>query len=341
MTRGLKTRGCGPGLTIQDLGRPGYLEYGLSRGGAVDRLAVFEGAALLGQSAELAVLEMPGAGGTFEATADLRIALTGAPMRALIDGAMLAWNASHKLPRGATLSIGGVLAGSYGYLHVGGGFDTPMKLGSRATHLLCGIGRTIRSGDDLAVGPERNSDDIGLCLDPAPRLKGGKIRIVPTPQTALFSRDERGRFEAMEFRRDARGNRMGVRLLPDGNGFGTEAGLSILSETVVTGDIQITGDGSPFVLLSECQTTGGYPRIGTVLPTDLPRVAQGGTGTTFRFTFVTVDEATQIEALERKRLASLRTTTRRLVRRPEDMHDLLFHQLIGGATAGDDLDRND
>ncbi|MEL7262806.1 MAG: urea amidolyase, partial [Pseudomonadota bacterium] len=108
----------GPGVAVQDLGRPGYLAKGLTRGGAADLLAVREGAALLRQSPELAVLEMAGTGGTFEADADMVIALTGAVMTASIDGSAVVWNASHMLPAGAPLVIGPTRAGPYGYLHV-------------------------------------------------------------------------------------------------------------------------------------------------------------------------------------------------------------------------------
>ena len=95
MTRALIVHACGPGVTVQDAGRPGYLGYGVSRGGAADRLALAEGAALLAQSGALAALELAGMGGEFEAGEDLRIALTGAPMRASLDGRRLAWHASH------------------------------------------------------------------------------------------------------------------------------------------------------------------------------------------------------------------------------------------------------
>ncbi|MEX0301766.1 MAG: urea amidolyase, partial [Leisingera sp.] len=101
----------------------------------------------------------------------------------------------------------------------------------------------------------------------------------------------------------------------------------------------ITGDGSPFVLLSECQTTGGYPRIGSVLPADLPLAAQARPGTAFRFRFVTLEEAMEIEAAERERRRTLGTTLRPLLRDPHSMFDLLSYQLISGATAGDDLER--
>jgi allophanate hydrolase len=127
MTRALIVHRAGPGVSVQDKGRPGYLAFGLSRGGAADRLALAEGAALLGQSDTLAALELPGMGGEFEATEDMRIALTGAPMRASIEGERVVWNASHMLPRGARLSIGAVEAGAYGYLHLGGGIATPER----------------------------------------------------------------------------------------------------------------------------------------------------------------------------------------------------------------------
>ena len=78
MTAALEILKAGPGLTIQDQGRSGFLAYGLSRGGAMDRLALFEGAALLGQSAELAAIEMAGLGGEFRTDQDIWIALTGA-----------------------------------------------------------------------------------------------------------------------------------------------------------------------------------------------------------------------------------------------------------------------
>lgn len=337
MTRALIVHRAGPGVTVQDLGRPGFLAFGLSRGGAADRLAMAEGAALLGQDRELAALEMPGIGGEFEATEDTRIALTGAPMHAAMDGARIAWNASHLLPAGARLSIGAVETGSYGYLHVGGGIDTPRVLGGRATHLAAGIGAPLAVGDRLPIGADPR-DDVNAYLPTNPRFTGGSIRIVPSLQTGTFAPAEVARFEATVFHRDTRGNRMGVRILPDGDGFQSAAGLSVVSEVIVPGDIQITGDGTPFVLLSECQTTGGYPRIGSVLPADLPRVAQAPAGAELRFGFVTLEEAVEIEAREAERRDALAKTLVPLVRDPRKMPDLLSYQLISGMIRGDEFD---
>ncbi len=335
MSRALHIQQAGPGLTVQDLGRPGYLACGLSRGGAADRLAIFEGAALLGQDAALAALEMAGMGGTFTATEALRIALTGAPMRVRIDGQPVAWNASHLLPAGARLEIGPATAGVYGYLHLGGGISTPEVLGARAAHLAAGIGRALKAGDSLPIGPDRGQE-TGLFLDPDDRFSGGELRVVAGYQTALFPDEEVIRFEQTRFTRDARGNRMGVRLAPEGDGFAARAGLTVLSEAIVPGDIQITGDGAPFVLMAECQTTGGYPRIGAVLPCDLPRVAQAAPGTALRLRFVPPGEALAAERRAAEARATLRRRLTPLTRDPRDIRDLLSYQLISGATAGNE-----
>lgn len=334
MSRALIVRRAGPAMSLQDLGRPGLLGQGLSRGGAADRRALAEGAVLLEQGGDLAAVGMAGMGGAFEAVGDLRIALTGAPMRASVEGAPLAWGASHLLRGGQVLEIGPVLAGNYGYLHVGGGFEAAEVLGARGAHLSAGIGRVLAVGDRLEVGDDPGAE-VGLCMPPDDRFAGGVLRAVHGPQTAMFLPEDIARFEATRFARDARGNRMGQRLIPDGEGFRSRAGLSIVSEIVVPGDIQITGDGVPMVLLSECQTTGGYPRIGTVLPCDLARAAQAPSGAELRIRFVDREEAMAAERKAAEALRALPGRITRLVRDPWDMRDLLSYQLISGVTAGE------
>ncbi|WP_305970893.1 MULTISPECIES: biotin-dependent carboxyltransferase family protein [unclassified Mameliella] len=324
---------AGPGATVQDGGRPGYMALGLSRGGAADRLALAEGAALLRQPVRTA-LELAGYGGRFRADVPCRIALTGAPMRATLDGAPLAWNASHALPAGADLEIGGALHGVYGYLTLGGGFDLPEELEARSAHLNAGLGRLLEAGDRLPLAPD-TGHETGLTLDPMDRFGGGVLRVLPSLQTGMFPEDMRARFVAERFARDSRGNRMGIRLLPEGEGYGLTEGQSIVSEVITPGDIQIPGDGAPYVLLYECQTTGGYPRIGTVIPADLPRVAQAAPGAELRFRFVTRDEALEAEGAFRRGLENI--AVRPLVRDPADMPDLLSYELIGGVTAGEEL----
>ncbi len=339
MSAALIVERIGPAATLQDLGRPGHLAFGLSQGGAADRLALAEGAALLGQPLGLAALEMAGTGGTFTATADLRIALTGAPMAAVLDGAPLVWNASHAMRAGQRLQLGAVQRGVYGYLHLGGGIDGPQILGSRSVHLAGGIGRAVAAGDRLPAGPDPAPGETGRVLALPDRFSGGTVRILPGVHTALFSPETRARFEATPFTRTLRGNRQAAGLAYDGAPFGIAAQLAILSEPTLPGDVQMTGEGRPFVLLPECQTTGGYPRIGTIHPDDLPLLAQATPGKPLRFRFVTHAEALARHLPLAAYRAGLAAKLRPLVRKPADIPDLLGYQLISGAVSGRDQEQ--
>lgn len=329
MSASLTILQAGPALSLQDLGRPGFLAQGLTKGGASDPTALNEGAALLRQSASNAVIEMAGTGGSFRSDTDIRIALTGAKMAANIDGDAIIWNASHLLPAGATLTIGGAQNGSYGYLHVGGGFATDPQMGSRASHLSAGLGQALKSGNVLPIGSD-SSKEIGMTLPADTRFGGGVVRVVASMQTEAFAPETRERFFQTAFKRDSRANRMGVRMDHDGEGFSTDGQLSIVSEVIVPGDIQITGDGAPFVLMCECQTTGGYPRIGTVIPCDLPRVAQAQTGAAIKFEFVDMEQAVALQLRYLKEIKSMASAVTPLVRDPANIRDLLSYQLVGG-----------
>ncbi|MEM8822139.1 MAG: urea amidolyase [Pseudomonadota bacterium] len=309
---------CGPLVTVQDAGRPGFLSQGLARGGAADRHALAEAAALLGSAG--AAIETPGSPLTLRAEADTVLALTGAEMRADLAGRTLAWHASHAVAAGDVLTLRPLGLGTYSYVTPLGGVLGPQIMGSRAAHLIAGIGRALAPGDALEIGggqmPPRR-------LSPVPdRWSGGALRIVPTPQTRLFSQAELARFEASEFARSPRGNRQGVRL--DGPSFSTEGQLNLLSDFVLPGDIQMTGDGVPYILGPECQTTGGYPRIGHVIEADLPRALQAPAGLSVRFCFVTVGEARAARPGP--------AVTAPLVQDPRDV-DLWNKQLIGGVVS--------
>lgn len=304
---------AGPAVTVQDRGRPGHAVRGLSRGGAADRLALLEGAALLGQSPDLAALELAAFGGVFRATRALRLALTGAPMAAQVGGRRLDWNAVHRLAPGEVLEIGAVQDGAYGYLSVGGGIDVPPVLGSRATHLAARLGRVLQAGDVLALGPDTGPDRPETALPDPGRCAGGRIRLLPTSQTGLFAPETLARFLATAFTRDPRGNRQGMRLAWTGEAFAAEGHLGLPSEPAQMGDIQMTGDGVPMVLGPECQTTGGYPRLAAVHPADLPRVVQAGAP--LRFVMVPLAEALASPWHEADLLARLRATV--VLRRPD------------------------
>ena len=324
---------CGP-ASVQDLGRVGYLALGLSQGGAADRLALWEAAALLGQSHPQAALELPLAGGQFAVTAPTRIALTGAPMRATIDGKAVTWAAAHRLEPGQVLEIGAAETGVYGYLSLAGGLLTAQQLGARATLAASGLGTVLHAGMRLPFAPDPAPDAPPMRLAVPDRFTGGRLRVIEGPQSALFDAATRARAFATAFIAGP-ASRQGLALHHEGPPF-TSATAALLSDFVTPGDIQTTGTGQPTILLADCQTIGGYPRLGTVIPCDLPLAAQASPGTALHLAPVTLPEAEAAAPPEDTLLAHLRTGLRPLTRSPHDIPDLLGYQLIGGVVRGDE-----
>ena len=335
----LTVHSAGPGLTVQDLGRPGWKAQGLSTGGAADPLAFLEAAALLDANPAQAGIEMMGFGGVFSTNETTRIVLTGAVMRADIDGEPIAHNTTQTLPAGARLNIGGAQKGVFGYLAFAGGIAIPPVMGSRATHLTAGIGKLLATGDRLPLNSDPNRLRAPKKLVIAPRFDGGAIRVMPGPQTDFFDPATLDAFTQTTFHRSTRGNRQGIRLQYEGGKFSPKGSLNHVSDLIVPGDIQMTGAGVPYVLLAECQTIGGYPRIASVIPADLPKIAQAAPGTEMRFELLTLEEADATALSYKAMLKHLTSMCAPMIRDPHDIADLLRYQLISGATPGDDLER--
>lgn len=339
MTHQLIIDRAGPALSLQDLGRPNRLAQGLSRGGAADRFALFEATALLGSSTLLPAIEMAGYGGVFRTTAPMRFALTGAVMAASIDDTPLAWNRSYTLEPGQTLTLGAVIRGSYGYLTPANPILTDPWEHSQSTHLLAGIGRPLVTGQSLLLGHDPDPKRPDHKITPNDRFGGGFIRIITGPQTELFDADTIARFLNTRFKRSPQANRQGVRL--DGaEPFAANVPAGLASEFIQTGDIQMTGQGVPYVLLSECQTIGGYPRIATVIPADIPKMAQAPIGSYVEFDLISLDQADQACPSEASILQSLRCQASPCIRNPHDIPNLLGYQLISGMIAGTEFDED-
>ncbi|TVQ35111.1 MAG: biotin-dependent carboxyltransferase family protein [Geminicoccaceae bacterium] len=339
--RGLIVRQAGLAASVQDLGRPGYQRQGVAEGGAVDPRALVAGAAILGQAPDLAAVELVGMGGQYEAFGGaVRVALTGAAFKASLDGRPVRWNTSFVIEPGQVLALGGCEpdSGVYGYLHLGGGIEVPRVLGSRSTHLRAVFGghqgRLLRAGDRLVAGPDA-AGKVGLTFDSPWEEHPKVVRVLWGVQAGEFAPAERERFTATTFTVTPARDRMGMKLDFQGAPFVTERSLTLISDAVVLGDVQIPGDGKPIVLLADRQPTGGYPRLATVITADLPALAQLPAGARFRFQ--PVSEAMAVEALKRYRheLGGLAAAVRPVLRSLDDVAYLLSVNLIDGVISGD------
>jgi len=281
--------------TIQDLGRKGARQFGVSAGGALDPHALRVANLLVGNDPGAAALESTLVGTTLVFARDVVVAVTGAGCETVLDGALAPFGEAFRVPSGATLRVGRAITGVRSYLALGGGIDLPPVLGSRSTHVAAQIGglagRRLVAGDILPVGVGAGA--VGLR-----RLRPGAfpassdpvvMRAVPGPHAEAFSPRGIEAFYGETFTVSPRSDRTGVRL--EGVRVEHAGSAEIDPEGVVTGAVQIPGDGTPIVLGPDRPVTGGYATIAVVIAADLPLLAQARPGATIRFVRVTVDEA--------------------------------------------------
>jgi biotin-dependent carboxylase-like uncharacterized protein len=299
-----------PGLmtTVQDLGRFGYQRFGLSPGGAIDGLALQIANALVGNAPDEAALEMTLQGATLEIAAPAaRLAFAG-DFALTIDGRPLTPYRSHLVHCGEILVVGRAKNGLRGYLAVAGGLALAAELGSRATHLRAGLGgiegRELRTGDCLelraAVPPAGIEHALSAADIPERR---NLLRVVLGPQDDYFDAAAIAGFFEANYTVTASADRMGMRLA--GPRIRHACGFDVISDAVVTGSIQVPGSGEPIVMLAERQTTGGYPKLATVIGADLHLAAQAPPGATLRFAPVDLAEAQRLRAAQLAWLAGL------------------------------------
>lgn len=275
---------AGPQTTLQDGGRQAWRDRGLSRCGALDDLALQQANLLVGNSADAAALEITLGPAALRFHEDAWVALTGTDVPADLGGRMLrpGWRALARA--GDTLRLTAPQQRMRSYVAVSGGIDVPIVLGSRSTDLKAGFGggwgRALKDGDRLPLGPAARwpQRPAGLRV---PEWRP-VLRVLPGPEVAEFEPDSLAAFFATAWRVSPQSNRMGYRLT--GPVLRRRAGLGDLpSHGVLPGVIQVPPAGQPIVLLADCQTTGGYPKIGIVIQADLWQLAQAPLGSLLRF----------------------------------------------------------
>ncbi len=282
-----------PFCTVQDPGRVGWRRYGVTGAGAMDLESHAVANALAGNPMEAATIEFAHGGGEWTvAGAPCRVAVAGGAFAVMIDGRPIAPLTSALLSPGECLRIGGAKDASWGYLAVAGGIEVPLELGSRSTHPRVGLGglngRTLCAGDVLPLR--------GGATETAERTLPGiargvqePIRVVLGPQDDYFEPTSLELFLSSAFEVTRQTDRMGYRLA--GPPLRHSRGFNIVSDAILPGSIQVPGNGQPIVLLRDAQTTGGYPKIATVITADLGRFAQQRPLSKIRFKGVTVEDA--------------------------------------------------
>jgi len=292
--------------SIQDRGRFGWRAIGVGSSGAMDPLALERANLLVGNALDAAAIEIPGTPLRVGFRTAVQFALVGAGVAAKLDGLELQPDSTSPAQAGSELQVDRPSTGTYSYLAVQGGFEVPLTLGSRSTHLRGGFGgyegRVLARGDLLAIGVA-NADKTGVFgLTPARKtlaLPGDlpgvtHVRVLAAAEYQRFSQASHTAFWTTAWKISAQSNRSGYRLI--GPNLHLETALEMRSHGLLPGVIQAPNGGTPIIQLADAFTAGGYPKIGTVVAADLWRVAQAPLGSALRFLQVDYEAARAAQA---------------------------------------------
>jgi antagonist of KipI len=285
--------------TVQDLGRTGFRDIGVSLGGALDTHALRAANLLVGNDPSAAGLETTLARVRLRFDDDRVIAWCGGSLDVQLPSAPLPPGRSASVKAGDELTITAPERGARGWLAISGGIDVPLVMGSRSTDLRAQFGgfegRALRDGDVLALGKSRVPPCEGVASwgAPAEWSQSGRrrafLRVVRGSEWDAFDVDAHLAFIGAQFEVAEQTDRMGARL--SGPPLQRDDQQDLISAPVAPGTIQVPPNGQPILLLGDCQTIGGYPKIAHVITVDMAIAAQLRPGDPVRFSMVSVEQA--------------------------------------------------
>jgi antagonist of KipI len=306
--------------TVQDLGRTGFRASGVSLGGALDSHGLCVANLLVGNQPDAAGLEITIGTVRLEFENDRVVAWCGGLFEVQIADVQLAPGRAAMVHRGEAISI--TAKTGRGWFAISGGIDVPVVLGSRSTDLRSGFGgldgRALRDGDRLDFGALTTRSSSLLKMFKSSRISSvfapnewsnttlchPFLRIVAGADRARFHDAAFDALVLSAFTVTADSDRMGVRL--EGAELTRSTPEDLLSEAVAPGTIQVPPSGQPIILLGDCQTIGGYPKIAHVITVDLAAAAQLRPGDTVRFVEISLADAQRLLRQRERNLAFFR-----------------------------------
>jgi len=298
---------CGFLTTLQDCGRSNYLQFGVSKAGAMDVYAAQLANTLIGNETSAAVLEITQSPHRFRFVQDTLVAFTGGGLQPQLKETLLPLNQSVFIPKGSMVECKQQLPGFRLYMAVGGGFAADNFLNSYSTDLLVKAGgyqgRPLRKEDVLMQQNELTTLQqrllkvlkAGAIVEINHELSataGNIIRVLQGLEWSYLDDTSAQLFAQTSFTIGAQSSRMGYRLHE--KILKTGRACEIISSPVTQGSIQLTSSGEAIILMADAQTVGGYPRIAQVCAVDLSLLAQKKPGDKIQFQIVSLQEAEQL-----------------------------------------------
>ena len=284
---------AGPLVTFQDIGRPGNMRYGVSASGPMDIVSFEAANAVLGNDTKQTAIEISLGGLILQChEGSITLAITGGDFLIEYQGQKISSWTVLTLQKGERLSVRAGKSGSWAYLAFSGKLNVKDWLNSSSTHSTSGFGGgVLKTGQKFTLTDASNqANRIGPILKPNFNTND-LIHAVLGPQDQYFMNTAIKIFSNSIFKVSDNYDRMGMQLT--GPKLELKSALSIPSEPVVKGSIQVSGDGIPTILLADHQTTGGYPKIATVISSDINRLVQLRSNQNVEFILINSNEALQ------------------------------------------------
>ena len=301
-----------PGLltTVQDLGRVGYQQFGVSVSGVMDPRSTALANILVGNDQGEAVLECTMMGPHLQFNADNCIAITGGDLGPTLDGAAIPNYKAISVKAGQVLKFTAPRTGCRAFVAFAGGLDIPVVMGSRSTYMKAKMGglegRKLQKGDVIQFrAPKaqlKNQEDRMLRPEFVPKPQY-TLRVVLGPQDDAFTGQGIDTFLSQTYAVTPEFDRMGCRM--EGPVIEHKESGDIISDGIAFGAIQVPSSGQPIIMLCDRQTTGGYTKIANVISADFRILAQLKTGDKVRFQRVSVQEAQTALLTQRRVLNTL------------------------------------
>ncbi|MDC1265145.1 biotin-dependent carboxyltransferase family protein [Amylibacter sp.] len=284
---------AGPLVTFQDIGRPGNMRYGVSASGPMDIVSFEAANAVLGNETKQTAIEISLGGLILQChEGSITLAITGGDFLIEYQGQKISSWTVLTIQKGERLSVRAGKSGSWAYLAFSGKLNVKDWLNSSSTHSTSGFGGgVLKTGQKFTLTDASNqANRIGPILKPNFNTND-LIHAVLGPQDQYFMNTAIKIFSDSIYKVSDNYDRMGMQLT--GPKLELKSALSIPSEPVVKGSIQVSGDGIPTILLADHQTTGGYPKIATVISSDINRLVQLRSNQNVEFILINSNEALQ------------------------------------------------
>jgi antagonist of KipI len=287
-----------PGMltTIQDAGRWGLQSRGVPVAGPMDPVSHRLANALVGNDRLAATLEITLLGPELEFEDERLVSVAGADFELSLDARSAPSHAPFIVSAGSRLRFGARGLGARAYLAISGGVAVPPTLGSRATHLVSRMGgmagRPLKAGDRLPLGDRAHVPGTALAPQTAIlALPDGhaQIRVLAGPQADYFTPDALDVLQSASYIVGQNSDRMGFRL--EGPRLTHARAADIISDATPLGVLQVPASGQPILLMADRQTTGGYPKLATVIAADIALAGQLGPGDRIAFVVCTPHDA--------------------------------------------------